>query len=92
MYEVLRVITPWLTLTATAIIAVIGFFIRGAWADLKSFKKDLEELKENILENYTKRDDFHALEKEERVARKELWTTINRMKVAMAKSGMDINE
>jgi len=92
MYEILRIITPWLTLTATVIIAIIGFFIRGALIDLKAFKKDLIDLREDILENYTRRCDFEQMEKEERVARKEIWITINKIKIVMAKSGMEITE
>lgn len=92
MYEILGIITPWVTLTATALIAIIGFFIRTALNDLKTFKIALEELKENILENYTKREDFATLEKEERDARKEIWITINKIKVIMAKGGLEIKE
>lgn len=57
--QLFQVILLIVQILSTLLIAVIGFFAKKGFSDLKEMSKSIEELRLFIVEDFVKRDSFH---------------------------------
>jgi iron uptake system EfeUOB component EfeO/EfeM len=69
-----------------AIMAIMGFLLKTSiFNKIDEINKTVNSLKDEVLREYLRKEEFTAFEKDSRDGRKELWETLNLAKERIAK-------